>query len=122
MHSQNSGAAARRPQIPLIVLLCSLVGAVASTATHAAGAAVSDDVPQVTVKFSPTMLATEEGARSVYHRIVNAAELACPDMTTGSRITNDAVRKCREQAVARAVRQINNPQLAQVYTNSTRHS
>jgi UrcA family protein len=121
MAIQNLSGAVRRPQIPLIVLLCSLVGAGAASAANAAGAPVSD-VPQVTVKFSPAMLTTEEGARSVYQRIVRAAELACPDTTTGSRITSDTVRKCREQAVARAVRQINNPQLAEVYTNSTKHS
>ncbi len=118
MTTQIVSGAARRPQIPLIVLLCSLVGAVASSAAGAAS--VDDAVPQVSVKFSPAMLATEAGARSVYRRIVKAAELACPDTTTGSRITNNTVTQCRARAVARAVQQVNNPQLAQVYSSSTK--
>jgi UrcA family protein len=120
MAIQSTGAASRRPQIPLIVLLCSFVGVVAS---GAAGAAVSDDfVPHVTVKFSPAMLATEDGARAVYRRIVKAADRACPDTTTGSRILNESVRQCRQQAVARAVQQVNNAELAQIYSSSTKHS
>jgi UrcA family protein len=119
MSIQIVNGAPRRPQIPLIVLLCGLAGAIASSA---ASAAPGDEAPsQVKVKFSPAMLATEDGARSVYHRIVKAAELACPDMPTDSRIPNQAVLRCREQAVARAVHQINNPQLAEVYSASTKH-
>jgi UrcA family protein len=120
MTIQIDGATPRRLQIPLIVLLCSFVGVVAS---GAASAAVSDDfVPHLTVQFDPALLATEDGARAVYLRIVKAADRACPDTTTGSRIVNESVRQCRQQAVARAVQQINNPELAQIYAASTKHS
>jgi UrcA family protein len=76
-------------------------------------------VPQRVVKFSPDTLNTETGVRSLYHRIVRAAEEVCPN-ASGTRFVTTSVAECRAQAVARAVHQIDNPRLAALYAASAK--
>jgi UrcA family protein len=102
------------------ILLFALCAALGATAAGSANAAAADDVPAVTVHFKPDSLSTDSGARAIYWRLVNAAEKVCPDDAVGTRFVSNSVRQCREQAVARAVRQINNSRLAAVHANRTK--
>jgi UrcA family protein len=82
----------------------------------AAGAAGADsDVPSVVVKYSEQSLATDEGVHSLYRRIVFAAKQVCPDASTRdlSRWVKSA--QCQDQAIARAIRQIDNSRLAELH-------
>ncbi len=107
--SSNKQVAVSRPKITLLMVLCGVVGLAATGAASAAS--VADDVPRQVVKYSPAALGSDAGVRSLYHRIVKAAEDVCP-LPSGSRFVTAAVAECRAQSVARAVRQIDNPRLA----------
>ncbi|HWS68630.1 MAG TPA: UrcA family protein [Steroidobacteraceae bacterium] len=115
--SSMKQVAISRPKITLLMVLCGVAGAAASGAVSAAS--VADEVPQRVVKYSPDTLNTDTGVRSLYHRIVKAAEEVCP-ATSGSRWVTTAVAECRAQSVARAVHQIDNPRLAALYAASSK--
>jgi UrcA family protein len=107
-----------RPQITMWMMLCGV--AVGALATGAAGAApVTDDVPRLTLRYSSDALATDDGARNLYHRIVRAAQEVCP-LTPGTHLVSAAVAECRAQSVARAVREINNPRLAALLSEDSK--
>jgi len=104
--------AASRPAVTLLMILCGIAGVAGAGAV---GAATSEDaVPRHVVKYNPQALDTDKGAKAVYRRLVMAAEEVCPQSPSGSLMVNGAVEQCREQAVARAVREINNPRLAAI--------
>jgi UrcA family protein len=106
-----------RPTVTLLMVLCGIV--LSSAVATSAGAATTDAaVPSTTVRYNAGSLATDSGARAVYRRIVNAAENVCPQQS-GSPFINAAIKECRDQAVARAVRAVNNPRLAALYATST---
>jgi UrcA family protein len=111
-------AAVSRPKITLMMVLCGLVGAASAGAVSAA--TLQDDVPSIVVRYQAESLATDEGARALYHRLVRAAEQVCPDQFVGSRLISIAVLRCREQSIARAVHQIDNPRLAAVYATTSK--
>jgi UrcA family protein len=82
----------------------------------AAGAASPDsDVPSVVVKYSEQSLATDEGVHALYRRITNAAKQVCPDASSRSLSRQSQVEQCRDQAIARAIRQIDNSRLAALH-------
>ncbi len=102
--------ASLQPKLTMLMVLCGLIGASSASAVDAA---TSDDpLPTITLKYDSQSLATDAGAKAVYQRLVNAAEAVCPDPFTGSRLVSNATEQCRQRAIARAVRQINNPRLA----------
>jgi UrcA family protein len=109
--------AVSRPKITLLMVLCGVVGAAASGAVSAAS--VADEAPRQVVKYSAATLNSDAGARSLYHRIVKAAEEVCP-ITPGTRFVTTAVAECRAESVARAVHQIDNPRLAALYAESSK--
>jgi UrcA family protein len=109
--------AVSRPKITLLMVLCGVVGAAASGAVSAAS--VADDLPRQVVKYSPATLNSDAGVRSLYHRIVKAAEAVCP-ITPGTLLVPRAVAECRAESVARAVHQIDNPSLAALYAASSK--
>jgi UrcA family protein len=102
----------------LSLILCAIA---AGTAAGAVSAATPDEeVPRLVVHYRPDSLATDQGARLLYARLTHAAEQVCPAEFTGSRLVSTAVLRCREQAVARAVREIDNPRLAAVSANGSK--
>jgi UrcA family protein len=117
MNTENSNAGpASPPKVTLLMVLCGLV--LSSAVVSTAGAATKDeDVPSITVRYRSESLATDDGARAVYRRIVSAAENVCPQQS-GSPFVNAAIKDCRNQAVARAVRAINSPRLAALHATS----
>lgn len=118
MSTFRSARAAARAKAGLL-LLGSLAGVMAF---GAAGAATPDgDLPTVVVKFSGQSLATPDGVSHLYRRIMSAAKQVCPD---ASLMDLDAVRRteqCRNEAVARAIRQIDNPQLAALHASRSKN-
>jgi len=105
-----------RVPIALLVLLCGISGLAA-----AAGAASPPDaVPSISIKYDPRTLSTDEGAKLVYRHLVKAAEEVCPGVTTGTLLPSAAVLQCRQEAVTRAIRQINDPRLAALVDRSTK--
>jgi UrcA family protein len=102
-------AAGPRAKFGLLVL-GSLAGLMA------AGAASADsDVPQVVVKYSAESLTTDEGVNDLYRRIVQAANQVCPDPWIRDLARRSEATHCRNQAIARAIRYIDNSRLAAVY-------
>jgi UrcA family protein len=92
------------------IIAGSLFGALSATPVSAA----PDDVPTLIVKYNAQSLDTGDGARALYHRLEFAARQVCPEPSTRDLDRLTAVQHCRAEAIARAVRQINSPMLAQV--------
>jgi UrcA family protein len=83
------------------------------------GAATVYDMPSVVVKYDRQSLATEMGARALYQRLVDAARIVCPAKEFPFSLHTAAViDSCRQETVARAVHQIDNPRLAAIYASS----
>jgi len=101
------------------VLAGSLAGAMG---TGLASAATSDaDVPSIVVRYSGQSLGTESGVQLLYHRIVVAARQVCPEETVRNLAAHAMAQQCRQQAIARAVQQINNPRLAAMHARNTKN-
>jgi|ERR1700678_2107277 len=84
----------------------------------ATAATLDDEVPSLAVKYDPRSLATESGARTLYRQLVSASRQVCP-LDTGRDLHLSAlVRQCQKESVGRAVNQINDPRLAEVYAGS----
>jgi len=117
-HISAKQVAASRPSVTLLMILCGIVGATAAGAASAA--TPNDDVPALKVRYTTEALDTDHGAKVLYTRLVHAAEQVCPADFSGSRLVSSTVQRCRDQAVARAVHQINNSRLAAVYSATTK--
>jgi UrcA family protein len=96
-----------------LLVLGSLAGIMA--AGSAGAASLDSDVPSVVVKYSDQSLATDEGVHALYRRITHAAEQVCPDASTRDLSRLVRVSQCRDQAIARAIRQIGNSRLAALH-------
>ncbi|MDB6086403.1 MAG: hypothetical protein JWN43_4284 [Gammaproteobacteria bacterium] len=107
-----------RPNITLIMVLCGVVSGAAAGAVSAATA--DDDVPRLTIRYSPQSLVTDDGARALYRRLITAAEAVCPASTSDRPFVSYAVQHCRDEAIARAVYSINNARLAAVHATNTK--
>jgi UrcA family protein len=106
-----------------MLLLGGLAGLAAAGAAGAAGASPeSVDAPSLIVHYSAGMLATDSGARAVYHRIALAAEQVCPNVSSSTRFTRPVVIECRQQAIADAVDKIHNQRLAAVHAAASSKS
>src|SRR5437588_12932184 len=81
----------------------------------------ADPSPSVQVSYHVLNLATEQGTQALYARIVSAAHRVCEVRDIRNLAAFVAASACREQAIARAVRDVNNPRLAAVYTAHQRH-
>jgi UrcA family protein len=96
-----------------LLVLGSFGGVMAAGATMAASP--DSDVPSVVVKYSAESLATDEGVYALYRRITYAAKQVCPDASMRSLGLQMKVEECRNQAIARAIRQIDNSRLAALH-------
>lgn len=95
-----------------------LMGALTGLAAAAGAAPADNDAPSLVVHYSQDALATDSGARALYHRIARAAEQVCP--AADSPLIPAAVRECRAHAIAGAVDKIHNQRLAAVYASYSR--
>jgi UrcA family protein len=91
---------------------CLVIGATATA--HAA--ASSDATRSVRVNYRDLNLATEQGTQALYARIVSAAHQVCEvrDIRVFAEVA--AAKACQAQAIAHAVRDVNNPRLAATYS------
>jgi UrcA family protein len=89
---------------------CLMIGATATA--HAS----ADAVPSVRVNYHDLDLATEQGTLALYGRIVSAARKVCAPSDIRILVEVAAAQTCEAQAVARAVRTVNNPRLAATYS------
>ena len=101
-----------------LLLLGGLAGVMAA---GVAGASTFDNPPSVVVKFNDLTLATDSGVNQLYRRILSAAKQVCPDGPMGDLSAKSQVEVCRNQAVARAVRQIDNSRLAALHASRTKN-
>ena len=108
----------RRARTALLVG-CSLVGAlgVAQAATPSDSLTLGDGVPTAVVNYGDLNLATAAGARTLYQRLSVAAQEVCPIQDARSLAQVAHSHTCRAEAVARAVRQVNSPQLAALHAD-----
>jgi UrcA family protein len=97
-----------------LLLLGSLAGIMAAGGAGAARLD-SDELPSVVVKYSEQSLATDEGVSALYRRITSAAKRVCPDAPIGDLGLRAEVEHCRNQAIARAVQQVDNSRLAALH-------
>lgn len=66
------------------------------------------------VRYDDLNLASEQGALALYRRLSDAARRVCPLENSHDLGEFMRSRACRSEALARAVRAVNNPQLAAV--------
>jgi UrcA family protein len=93
-------------------------GIVAAVAVGVSAAATSTaDVPSIVVHYADLNIATEQGARALYRRISIASWRVCPNADLRDLQAFGQSRTCREQAIARAVRDVGTPLLAAVYAD-----
>jgi UrcA family protein len=86
----------------------------------ARAATVDSNVPTLVVHYTTESLATDSGVKALYRRLVHAAEQVCPQ-SDGTRFVSSVARACRQEAIARAVEQVNNPHLAALYATSSKN-
>jgi UrcA family protein len=108
-------AAGSRAKIAMAVL-GGLAGIMAAGAAGAAG-----DVPRIVVKYSAASLATESGVQDLYRRITSAAAKVCPSASILDLRAMSQVEICRNEAVARAIRNIDNSRLAALYASHSKN-
>lgn len=94
-----------------------LMGALTGLSVAAVASPAESDAPSLVVHYSSDALATDNGARALYHKIAKAAEQVCPSDTP---MLRESVRECREHAIAGAVDKIHNQRLAAVYASHSR--
>jgi UrcA family protein len=89
--------------------------------SHAQFLGIEDEAPSVKVDFSDLNLATTEGSRVLYQRLVDAAERVCPTPTTLMDIRENYRRRdCIHTAVENAVKDVRNPRFAEVAASHMR--
>src|SRR5688500_14189417 len=94
------------------ILLAAAALSVSGLATAAA-----PDTLSVTVRFGDLNLNSKAGIASLHKRIRNAAESVCGPLESRILGFNDEFETCVEDAVARGVAAVGNPQLTQVAVN-----
>jgi UrcA family protein len=110
----------RRTAVRVAMLVGSIITAAAAGVASAAGN--PPEVPSVVVRFTDLDLGTDQGVRSLYSRIARAAHVVCPDAPIRDLNAAAQSRACQQQAIARAVREVNTPLLAAVYSDHWKRS
>jgi UrcA family protein len=119
-HVMSQLIAARRlcsPTKLAFLVLGSLMGGLAL----ASPASPNTEPTAVVVKYGDLNLASDAGVNALYHRITYAARQACPDPSINDLIFRQRVVECRQQAVARAIHQIDNSRLAALYASHSKN-
>jgi UrcA family protein len=86
-----------------------------TVATTSFATAPSVDARSVSVRYDDLNLSTPEGVNALYRRISGAAREVCPDIYSRDLSVVAAAEHCQADAVAKAVSEVNNPQLALVH-------
>jgi UrcA family protein len=119
-HQDTSRLAGSRARIALLLIAgglgCALGAGVASANTG------DSDAPRLVVRYTRESLATDSGVRDLYRRIVSASRRVCAVDDVRDLHAVHLVEACRERAVARAIEQINNAQLAAQHASGSKNS
>jgi UrcA family protein len=98
-------------------LACLVVFAASAVTTTSFAASPSDEAPSVRVRYDDLNLSTAQGTNALYRRIVRAARDVCPDPYSRDLDVRAASDRCQAAAIAKAVRDVNSPQLAAVHAS-----
>ena len=102
------------------VVACSLLAtSLSSLAAVSAPTATPDDSPSRIVKFADLDLTRPQGAAVLYTRIRSAARAVCLPQNNWMMELRAISDQCREQAIARAVGDVNAPALTAYYQGRT---
>lgn len=71
-------------------------------------------VPSAHVSYADLDLSTDAGARTLYRRIQGAADKVCPNVDLRDLTRSVEARKCRLDAIERAVHAVGSPKLAAI--------
>jgi len=99
-------------RLTLLALAASL-GCAAGAAN--AGGWHAPSAPSVSVRYDDLNLDTVTGARTLYSRILAAAQVVCGSPDIGNFPAFVAARNCQKEAVARAVHEVHNEKLSAIY-------
>jgi UrcA family protein len=113
--SSHTGSSGRLTRIAIAAIVAIAAGIPASSFAE------DSDAPAVTVKYTDLNLATTEGSRVLYQRLVEAAKRVCPEVGHAAELrTNREAQRCITASVERAVKEVKNPQFAQVAASQMR--
>jgi UrcA family protein len=116
--SSRTTSSRRITRLVVAAIIATVAGVPASFAQVASN---DSDAQSVTVKYSDLNLATPEGSRTLYHRLVVAARSVCPVVGHPTELRrNRDVQRCISASVQTAVKQVRNPQLAQLAESQMR--
>ncbi len=113
-HFVTARTAGSRAKLAFL-LVAGMLGAGAASV-----AAADESAPSLVVRYSNEALTTHVGVQQLYRRIQFAAKQVCPDMSIRDLHSIELVKVCREQAVAKAINQVNNSQLAALHASSSK--
>jgi UrcA family protein len=111
----NASIQSKSPAAQRVALAIVALGILSGATSLAAAATPTSDLAAVVVRYADLDLTTEQGARTLYRRIVGAAETVCPRADIRDLGRSAQARSCREQAIAHAVQYVSSSQLAAVY-------
>lgn len=100
--------------LPLAALATALTLVIATLPARAGAPTENGQAPQVVVRYADLDLGSDEGALTLYRRIAAAARDVCPDDRSRQLRHAQAVRACRDEAVARAISAVGSPRLAAI--------
>jgi len=102
-----------------LVVLAGLAGLAAFGTASAASP--GSGAPTLAVHYTEQSLATDRGVNELYHRIASAAAKVCPDVSIRDLGAMRQVEACRNEAIARAIAQIDNSKLAALYASRSKN-
>lgn len=110
----------------LACLAAFVTSAIVTTAFAGAPTVVSatssfDAAPSVKVRYDDLNLSTDSGTAALYARIKSAARQVCPDQYSRDLNVVSASRACQATAIAKAVQDVNSPQLALIHATHVNH-
>jgi UrcA family protein len=93
----------------------------AAAAAGAAAADTSTDLPSVVVRYSDLDLTTDTGQAALYRRLTHAAKTVCPSSELRDLGEFTRMQTCRDNALARALRAVGQPVMADRYLKVHSH-
>ena len=98
-----------------------LCGALTLGTLQATARATDQDLPSERVSYADLDISKPAGAKTLYHRIVSAANRVCSANTYVYLPTQKGVRECTDTAIDKAVKDVGSPALSALRPASTMH-
>ena len=103
----------------IAALILSVLAGSAVVSGASAGTAADAAEPSITIKYSRAELATQKGTEALYARLKFAARLVCPNFDAPDLVRSVPAKACYEFALAKAVDQVQQPQLTALHARLT---